>query len=167
MGAQAPLGQNQVNAGIVQLRNERSRNNGAPELRQRTVGQVNIERQVVEGRDDQANQRAPQAANGRPRQRNALLNGQADAFFSRHAAALHDGYASLSRLVEGVNQAVIQRQPRPVRAIINDIRETVDELRNAPPEMREDLTIALTALRAELREQNPNAGVENEGADEN
>eukprot|EP00577_Skeletonema_sp_RCC1716_P007116 CAMPEP_0113419074 /NCGR_PEP_ID=MMETSP0013_2-20120614/26567_1 /TAXON_ID=2843 ORGANISM="Skeletonema costatum, Strain 1716" /NCGR_SAMPLE_ID=MMETSP0013_2 /ASSEMBLY_ACC=CAM_ASM_000158 /LENGTH=560 /DNA_ID=CAMNT_0000306395 /DNA_START=224 /DNA_END=1906 /DNA_ORIENTATION=+ /assembly_acc=CAM_ASM_000158 len=70
-GAQAPLGRVQGNNDApVQLRNERSRNDGDAELRQRVVGNVDIQREQVEGRGDQANRRIARPAGNRQGQGN-------------------------------------------------------------------------------------------------
>jgi hypothetical protein len=53
-GSQAPLGHRQGSNAPVRLRDERSQNDGAQGLRQRTVGEVSIRHELVEGRDDNA-----------------------------------------------------------------------------------------------------------------
>jgi hypothetical protein len=121
-GAQTPLGHGQGSNAPVRLRDERSQNDGAQGLRQRTVGEVSISRELVEGRDDNANLMAPPQMNrrrnrDRTRHRNVHLHDDEDRenndlpdhdYAGRRADDIHYGFGSLRMLVSGINQAMVQ-----------------------------------------------------------
>jgi hypothetical protein len=133
VGGQAPLGF-WGNASHAQMRNETSRNNNLPQMRQQIIGEVNSERlhvgsddsDLVKGRDDIGRHHAA------PRCR--ILNGvhrrNIHIGFSPErnnpSSRLHDfqrGYASLDTLTQAVVQSFASTAQGPPRQIIDIARE--------------------------------------------
>lgn len=170
LGAQAPLGvRGNNNAAPVQLRNERSNNNGDAQLRQRVVGNVNIQHQQVEGRDDAANRRPLDnrrriAGNrrNRVRHRNIHLNGHGEDdvdndYAGRRSDDIRYGLQSMRMLVDGIYHGMVEQPRRTVLEVYNDISRLSNERRGAQPDMLRVIDISLSILNTELQELQENA----------
>lgn len=175
VGAQAPLGRVPGNH-PAQLRNERSNNDGAAELRQRVVGGVHIHRgERVEGRDDRANRlpmanaRARRRNRNRVRHRNIHLGNDEDFendYAGRRSDDIRYGLQSMRMLVDGIHRGMIEQPRRTVREVVNDISQIMNDRRGAEPAMLPVLDMALTILRRELEELAAANGEARPGDDE-
>ena len=168
-GRQAPLGYR--DDGPAELRDETSRNNGAPAMRRQIIGNVNAERvnavdskaaPLVEGRDDEANRRpAPRRRNTNGvRRRNVHLFGAENNDPSARFGSVVRGFESLDALTQAVSQAFAapsaapplqQTPPRLLIAVMRDYNEAFQMLQNATDESQRALiSRGLAGFNAEL-----------------
>lgn len=138
VGRQAPLGA-RGGSRPEQLRNELSRNDGAPSVRRQVVGNVNAERVPIEGRDDEERRSsAPRrrTQNG-VRRRNRHVPGGAGVGAGVGAgfdpdennpaarfAHIRAGYSAMNRLTETLANSLTDRPP--IRSMIDITRDYVE-----------------------------------------
>lgn len=165
VGAQATLGAHRATNGQrVQLRDETSRNGGDPALRQQLINHpIEWDEMLIEGRDDIAHPIRRQQGHRRRRRRTHHRNAHVEEYNLHHQADHNDagthyddiqrGFGSLDRLVNGINQAMVQRPTRTAEEVYNHIRNLETERRTLhnQPELLQDNGIALSILREELR----------------
>lgn len=169
IGAQGPIGEDgDNNRRRVQLRDETSRNNGDPALRQQLVGHaIEWDGMLIEGRDDNSNPRPQAQGQGQRRPRNHGRNHHRNAhledynlhqradndYAGRHDDDIQRGFRSLGKLVDGINEAIVHQPRRHADEVYNQIRNLENERRllHDQPDLLHDNGIALSILRHELR----------------